>query len=596
MRDLLAQFSAIVEQSAATSTSSVELLVDQLGHEGELVRRCAITHQFTPAVLRVLDPSLDPAEAEERYRRLARLSLVMRSPDGMALHDRAREQLFRDWLAADRLPQLREISRRLATYLGELVDDAVGAEREKLSRRHLFHLIAIDQDAGIEAFEEEFERSRERIRYAACDNVLRMVHEYDPILTPANRAHVAYREAKLALDRGAAERALELFESVTNEPVVAPKVKARALYGIGRAHAESCRWKKAALAFLDALQFAEQHESTRPYRCGFLQSLAAVYRDTGNLEAAEMLLTESAKMCGPIAHKRVAASVHNTLGTLYLRGGRLTDAIASLKESLNHLPEDDFARARVYNNLGLATMRVPDFPASEEWFNKSLEQKTLAGDTLGQANTQINLVRLYREQKAPDKAIGAAATAAELFSRVFFWKQAGDAYAMLARFYVEAEKPADGARTMVSAFKAYARAHADEELELFYREMRRAGDDRKHFRFAAVDVNDALADATPRVVEITNDVMKCGTRRFASSKKPILAALLSLLFIGLGQFYNGDWKKAIVMILTLPIGLFFSIFAGIIGIIMIAPAVWIMIATWSITDAWRVAGGKARRW
>jgi len=159
MSDLIAQFAAILDQASAAGVGSTELLVRQLGSEGELIRRCAITHQFTPEVLCALDPSLDRASAEQAFHRLARLSLVIRSPDGLALHDRAREELFAGWLAPAKLELLREISTRLIAYLDPLVKAAGGAEQEKLIRRRLFHLIAVDQDAGIDAFEEAFEES-----------------------------------------------------------------------------------------------------------------------------------------------------------------------------------------------------------------------------------------------------------------------------------------------------------------------------------------------------------------------------------------------------------------------------------------------------
>ncbi|HVR40195.1 MAG TPA: hypothetical protein VMU84_13960 [Thermoanaerobaculia bacterium] len=592
MTDLLSQFAAMVEQSSAAGGGSIELLVAQLGDEGELVRRCAITHQFTPAVLRVLDPSLDPAEAEARFHRLARLSLVIRSPDGLALHDRAREQLFAGWLVPERIDELRTISARLTFYLGALTGSAAGAEREKLVRRHLFHLIAVDQDAGIDAFEKEFETSRERVRYTACDNLLRMAHEYDPILTPANRGRVAYREAKLALDRGAPGQALSLFTSVAAEPAIDPPLRAKALNGIGLAHADECHWKSAAIAFLDALRFAAEHKETRVYRAGFLQNLAAVYRNNGYIEPAESLLTEAAILAAGSHNGRVIASVCNAFGTLYLRGEEPGKAIASLRESLEHLDEDDFARSRVYNNLGLACMRASDLPASEEWFNRSLEMKALAGDTVGQANTNINLVRLYREQQALDKAVGAAATAADLFERVFFWKEAGDANAMLARFYLEAKKPAETVRAMAAAFNAYERAHADEESENLRNEMRHPSDDEKRFRLTAGDMQSVPGRGSqPYGIALVQQ-----DEAWIPPKRPPIAAILSVIVIGLGQVYNGDWKKGLVMFLSF-IGCSFPLLklGGDLGR-MIFPVVLIAIAIWSSRDAWRVAHGKAPRW
>lgn len=595
MSDLIAQFAAILDQASVAGVGSTELLVRQLGAEGELIRRCAITHQFTPEVLRALDPSLDRTGAEQAFHRLARLSLVIRSPDGLALHDRAREELFALWLAPEKRELLREISARLIAYLDPLVQAAAGAEQEKLIRRRLFHLIAVDQDAGIAAFEEAFEESRDKLRYTACDNVLRMVREYDSILTPANRARVIYREAKLALDRGTADHALALFTAVAAEPSLDLQTRAKALNGIGRAHADRCRWKKAALAFLEALQFADQHADTQEYRCVFLENLAAVYRDTGHVEAAETLLTESARLAAVSPRTEFAASVHNTFGTLYLRGAQPEKAIVSLRESLGHLPEDDFGRAKVYNNLGLAAMRVPDLAASEEWFQRSLEMKALAGDTVGQANTHINLVRLYREQRNPDKAVAAAAMAADLFSRVFFWKDAGNASAMLTRFYIEANKPAEAAQAMIASIRAYERAHADEELELFRNEMRRPGDESKDFRFNVNDVKGTLAGGDAAIEQIALDVASGGSKQYAAGKIRLLSALLSLMLPGLGQLYNADYKKAAAIVIGLVALLYTGVQAGCVGIFIVVPA-FVILLVWAVADAWRVAAGKSRRW
>ena len=64
-------------------------------------------------------------------------------------------------------------------------------------------------------------------------------------------------------------------------------------------------------------------------------------------------------------------------------------------------------------------------------------------------------------------------------------------------------------------------------------------------------------------------------------KNPTLAAILSLLIVGLGQFYNGDIKKGALMLIG--------------GIILggaTAGALWLAIAIWSAIDAWQVASGQ----
>ncbi len=75
------------------------------------------------------------------------------------------------------------------------------------------------------------------------------------------------------------------------------------------------------------------------------------------------------------------------------------------------------------------------------------------------------------------------------------------------------------------------------------------------------------------------------TKRYAQGKDPNLAAILSLIIPGLalGQFYNGDVRKGIVMLVGSLI-LSFTI----VGVLII----WI----WSIIDAYQVAKGNQSLW
>ena len=69
-----------------------------------------------------------------------------------------------------------------------------------------------------------------------------------------------------------------------------------------------------------------------------------------------------------------------------------------------------------------------------------------------------------------------------------------------------------------------------------------------------------------------------------SYKNPWIALILSLLIIGAGQFYNGEYKKG------------FSLLAmGIIGASFTAGGMWLVAAIYSAVDAFVVANKKRRR-
>jgi len=74
-------------------------------------------------------------------------------------------------------------------------------------------------------------------------------------------------------------------------------------------------------------------------------------------------------------------------------------------------------------------------------------------------------------------------------------------------------------------------------------------------------------------------------KRYAQGKDPTLAAILSGIIPGLalGQFYNGDVLKAIVML----VGALILLSTGL-GFL----AIWV----WSIVDAYQVAKGNQSLW
>lgn len=74
-------------------------------------------------------------------------------------------------------------------------------------------------------------------------------------------------------------------------------------------------------------------------------------------------------------------------------------------------------------------------------------------------------------------------------------------------------------------------------------------------------------------------------KQYADNKRPALALFLSLFIVGLGQFYNGDFKKGGLML-------------G--GALIVGMAsygiIWFLVAIWSAIDAYRVASRKTPLW
>jgi len=73
--------------------------------------------------------------------------------------------------------------------------------------------------------------------------------------------------------------------------------------------------------------------------------------------------------------------------------------------------------------------------------------------------------------------------------------------------------------------------------------------------------------------------------RYAQGKEPVVAMLLSILIVGLGQFYNGDTKKGALMLVG----------AIVLGFLTLGLA-WVAILIWSAIDAYKVAKGDTPLW
>lgn len=76
-----------------------------------------------------------------------------------------------------------------------------------------------------------------------------------------------------------------------------------------------------------------------------------------------------------------------------------------------------------------------------------------------------------------------------------------------------------------------------------------------------------------------------GDTQYAVGKNPTVAVLLSVLIVGLGQFYNGDIKKGAVMLVG----------AVVLSAVTLGIA-WFLVLIWSAIDAYKVAKGETPLW
>jgi TM2 domain-containing membrane protein YozV len=81
------------------------------------------------------------------------------------------------------------------------------------------------------------------------------------------------------------------------------------------------------------------------------------------------------------------------------------------------------------------------------------------------------------------------------------------------------------------------------------------------------------------------------TVRFAQGRKTVVAVLFSCMFPGLGQFYNGDFKKGFLLFVLGAIAFFLLLETACVAFLPLS-AVWL----WGVVNAYYVAARKTPLW
>jgi tetratricopeptide (TPR) repeat protein len=383
-----------------------------------LLRRCAVPHEFDRALLRYLG-DLSETEADERYAQFAELSLVQIHDNKLSIQERWRQPLWQWWLDVARRSEFTALNEALVEWF---TAPPSSTGEDPIARRRMFHLIGCRQEEGLQMFDAQFRTARWRGRFSECALLLRLVHEYDPVLDTRGQTLLMYNEGKLASDMRDWKRSLPLLRAVAENTDADPGLRINAQVRVGHAMRMTGRMPEA-LSLLehtrDRVQ-AEPAAARSTWRV--LYELGEVYRDLGRVDDARKTL--NAALTGTKDEEDAdVAGVLNSLGTVQLKMGEIDSAIMTLQASLDHLKRcgDVVRTGGVLNNLGLAQLERCNWKTAEETLAESLESKRAAGDVIGEATTLLNLSKAQAAQEHLDDACLSAERAAAAY------ETAGDA-------------------------------------------------------------------------------------------------------------------------------------------------------------------------
>lgn len=456
----LAAFRSLLEEATQAGPDSPVLMTDGLVGQaaGALLRRCAIPHDFDRALLRQLG-GLDEGQADERYAQFAELSLMQIGDSTLSMHEQWRKPLWHWWLDVTRRNEFTALNERLVEWFAA---PASLTGEDPAARRRMFHLIGYRQDEGLQMFEAQFRTARWRHRFSECTLLLRLAHEYDPVLHPRNRALLNYEEGKLASDLREWERSLSLLRTVAADDDADSQLRINAQVRVGHA----LRMTGRATEALTLLEDARGHVATEPSaarsRWRVLYELGEVYRDLGRVDEARKTLTDALANINHEEEDADVAGVLNSLGTVQLKLREIDPAIVSFKASLDHLKRsgDAVRVGGVLNNLGLAHLERCNWKAAEETLTESLQSKRAAGDMLGEATTLLNLSKAQAARELLEDACLSAEKAAASYETIGDAPGRARARLMLAKL-LRRDKQRDESARLLKAVIADAEVAGD---------------------------------------------------------------------------------------------------------------------------------------
>src|SRR5262249_24618327 len=148
--------------------------------------------------------------------------------------------------------QFRGVSARLVEYYTSLTNSTRGEAKAVAECQRIFHLLGKDEQEGFAEFQTLFRAERYRYRFGSCEALIKLVREYQPILSEKNNNWLDYHEAKLTLDLHHHETARCQLEGLIERHSVAadPALFARCLFRLANALREARDFQGARQVYI----------------------------------------------------------------------------------------------------------------------------------------------------------------------------------------------------------------------------------------------------------------------------------------------------------------------------------------------------------
>ncbi len=441
--DTLEAFRRLLGALPSGPGGGIELVISQLPAEAaELLRLGAIPHAVDRDVAAVLLPDSAAEAIDRAVAELLRLSFVTSDGTVGTLHDEARRYLLGQWFASRESDpvawqRFRETNARLAGHYAACRRELAGQAEDAAERSEIYHCLAAGDPAAFGQFRERLDNERLNFRLEACEALIRVVAELEPLLDAGERAWLGYYRGRLLVDQRRYEEAVEALNGQRRDRTAAddPDLTAAILFGLHDAYRGQRNFPYALAAIGEVLDSLGARPDQRHRKLEATRSMAALLLEMRETRKADAMLRELLEAPELATDLPLQARTWNTMGSVHRRLGRPRRALEAYERALQALERagERFRPMQVYNNIGALHAERAEWEPARESLEHALAIAREAGDLSGEAAALGNLERVYSGLGRDADAVAATERAIELFRTIHDWHSAATLSRNLAR-------------------------------------------------------------------------------------------------------------------------------------------------------------------
>jgi tetratricopeptide (TPR) repeat protein len=330
-------------------------IIDNIGSENpdlaEAIRFCAIPHRFNKEILAWLqgDGSGPSERTETILNELKLKKLVFDSAENLSLHDNVRNLLRSRW-RRENPEDFKALNGKAATYYEYKLQQSVSSDdqRAEWERQQMYHLLAADQERGIDLFKHLCNKAIYSYRLSTLDLLFRIASEQVDVVGAGIQHWIKFFEAKKYQVSGDWDKAIEVWERLKEERAFfTGDLEPTLAVHLSILYKDKGEWNKAIASLDDSMKILER-EGDEHGMITILNNRGFLYKDRADVPKAQNDFQNGLEISKKIGDESGKAISLKNLGLLHKDNGRVDEAVEHFQSSLSILD-------RIGDERGVAT-------------------------------------------------------------------------------------------------------------------------------------------------------------------------------------------------------------------------------------------------